>query len=110
MRLHVLKDSPDKLGGHKQEVELVCEPLVRRDRRDVRVDEDSEDTLLFRRLDRLRARIVKPARLADGQAAWAQNEDLPSCGSRTCLAHRLVGFRSGCRDNSDKIVTVGALS
>ena len=75
----------DVLDGDGQQVDLVRLLLAKLvnvglDGRDVRVDEDDLQPLLLERLDRLRARVVKLARLADGEAARAEQEHLPVWG------------------------------
>ena len=83
--LLVLDDLAHELGGDRQEVDLVGETLGRRDRRNVRVDEDRIDALLLESLDSLGAGVVKLAGLADGQASRAKDEDLLNVSAGNAL-------------------------
>ena len=60
-------------------------PLGGLDGGDVWVDEDGVDAFLLERLDGLRARVVKLTRLADREAARAQDEDLARRDARRLL-------------------------
>jgi hypothetical protein len=90
VRLLVLDDLAHKLGRHGQKVDFVGEPFGRCDRRDVWVDEDRVDAFFLERFDRLRARIVEFARLADGETSRAEYEYLLDIGARRACV--IVGF------------------
>ena len=97
-----LDDLLDVLGRHRQQVDLVRLHLalpvdVGLHRRDVRVDQHDLEALLLERLDGLRARVVELARLADGEAARAEEEHL---GERLRLGGVYLPSASSSRSRS----------
>ena len=67
-------DLLDELGRDGRKVDAIGESLAGLDRGDVRVHEDGGDALFAQRLDRLRARVVELAGLADLQRAGAEHQ------------------------------------
>ena len=84
------------LGRHRHKVDAVGEIAARLDRGNVGVYEDRLDALLLEGLDRLRARIVKLARLADREAARSEHEHALGRHRRRAL-HLTRHVGAGCR-------------
>src|SRR5437867_5986189 len=72
-----LDDPGDELGRERFDVRALRELRVGHDRRGVRVHEDDLEPLFAERLERLGARVVELARLADDDRPRADDEDLP---------------------------------
>src|SRR5207247_1810080 len=70
-------DPGDELAREGFAVRALRELLVGHDRRGVRVHEDDLEPLFAERLERLGARVVELARLADDDRPRADDEDLP---------------------------------
>ena len=68
-------DLGDHFGRHRLDIGRVRHIRIGHDRGGVGVDEDDAIALLAQRLDRLRARIIKLARLPDDDGACADDED-----------------------------------
>ncbi|OPZ81751.1 MAG: hypothetical protein BWY77_00498 [bacterium ADurb.Bin431] len=74
IRLFLLDHLLDKIGGHRQKVDLVGEMLGGLDGGDVGIDQDGLDALFLEGLDRLAAGIVKFARFTDLEGGAPQND------------------------------------
>ena len=82
VRALLLEDIGDVVDGDGEEVDVVCEVVGGLPGRDVGVDEDGADALLAEGLHGLGAGVVELARLADGEPAGADDEDLGDGGAR----------------------------
>ena len=71
----LLDDLRHDLGRDRLDIGAVGEIGVRHDRRRVRIHQDDAVALLLERLDRLRARIIELAGLADDDGPGADDED-----------------------------------
>ena len=80
VRLLRLDHLLDELGRHRHEVDLVGQVLRGLDGGDVGVDQDGADPLLLERLDRLAARVVELAGLADLERRAAEHQHRCAAG------------------------------
>lgn len=86
----LLDNLADELGVDGQEVDLVGETLGGLDSRDVRVDQDGVDALLFQSLDGLATRVVELSSLTNAETTTSKNQDLLDID----LGHELGVFSS----------------
>src|SRR3989344_8528634 len=70
-----LNDLCCKLFGEGKKVHDTGKFLIRLNRCDVRIDENDPNTLLFKRLDGLRSRVIELAGLSDFEGAGSENEN-----------------------------------
>ncbi len=89
VRAFLLDDLGDDRRGDRLDIGGVGELGIGHDRRRVGVDQDDPVPLLLQRLDRLRARIVELARLADDDRPGADDEDR---GDVSAFGHQALSF------------------
>jgi hypothetical protein len=99
-------DLLDELGGHRDEVHLVGQIIGGLDRGHVGIDEHGAQALFLERLDRLAARVIELAGLADLERRAAQHQHAERRVSRIA-AHGIAFFTRSLKSSKIQPVSTG---